>query len=426
MKATAAIVVLYALVLGPGPSPVTAQEPSASSAQDLSLALFPQNPTFTTLSITPLAIEGLTGDAAGKLYTTGRAPVPTPCPVWRIDSTATPPVVPVQIGSIPNSPTACNPSGITFDRSGNLYVADANLGGVIWRLTSANMNPTTPFVTGVPGTNGIAFDRAGNLWTGDGTTGQGRVWRIGPGGGVCEPSFTGCTEAFRIQPMANVLDPAVTGGVASVSRDARTLPPGTIDATRAASNTLGSQPLVANGVAFDLRGNLYVADTARGALWKVEFDKLGNVTSPRGCDPTFTADTLCLDNVFMSHPFLEGADGIALDLLGNIWVDANERDAVVIVSPLGRVAEFFRNPVNAAGLRNSADASVGNDHILEFRASPFLLGRRFCTSNSDGNRRDNSPNAAGEISSGGPIGARGKISCLDQPLLIPGMALPVR
>src|SRR5262249_42587448 len=124
MKGTVATVVLCALVLGPAHS---------SPAQDLFRGLFPQNPTFTTLSITPLAIAGLTGDAGANLYTTGRgAAVPTPCPVWRIASTATPPVTPVQVGSIPNSPTACNPSGITFDRSGNLYVADANLGGVIW------------------------------------------------------------------------------------------------------------------------------------------------------------------------------------------------------------------------------------------------------------------------------------------------------
>src|SRR5690348_15962229 len=71
----------------------------------------PRNVTFTTLAITPFAIEGLTGDAAGNLYTTGRAPSPTPCPVWRVDSSGT--LVPV--GSIPNAPGACNPSGITFD-----------------------------------------------------------------------------------------------------------------------------------------------------------------------------------------------------------------------------------------------------------------------------------------------------------------------
>ena len=33
----------------------------------------PRNATFTTQAITPLAIEGLTADDAGNLYTTGRA-----------------------------------------------------------------------------------------------------------------------------------------------------------------------------------------------------------------------------------------------------------------------------------------------------------------------------------------------------------------
>ena len=144
--------------------------------------------TFTTLSITPFAIEGLTGDSAGFLYTTGRAPAGTPCPVWKIDTSTTVarPVTPVQIGSIPNDASSlCNPSGITFDNSGNLYIADAAQGGVIWRVSpSSDPNPTTPYAKGVPGTNGLAFDRFGDLWTGDGTTGLGRVWGIAPGGGT--------------------------------------------------------------------------------------------------------------------------------------------------------------------------------------------------------------------------------------------------
>ncbi len=90
-----------------------------------------------------------------------------------------------------------------------------------------------------------------------------------------------------------------------------------------------------------------------------------------------------------------------------------------------RVTEVFRNPVNAAGLRNSADPALGNNHILELPTSPFLMGSLFCTANSDGNRRDNSPNSAGEVNSGGPAGGRGKISCMDQRLTIPGLPLPV-
>ena len=46
----------------------------------------PQDATFSTLIATPLAIEGLTGDDAGNLYTVGRTPgAGNPCPVWRVD-----------------------------------------------------------------------------------------------------------------------------------------------------------------------------------------------------------------------------------------------------------------------------------------------------------------------------------------------------
>jgi sugar lactone lactonase YvrE len=375
---------------------------------------FPADATFTTLSITPLAIEGLTGDESGHLYTTGRAPVPDRCPLWQIDPAGTL----VQIGSIGNGGSGCNPSGITRDSGGSFYIADANQGGVIWKLSAADMDPAAPFVTGLPGTNGVAFDRDGNLWTGDGTTGQGRVWRITPQGTI--------TEMFRIQPMRN--GTAQGGAIAGdgVGRQARTFPPGTLTITVAPSPSptvvtpAGGQDLVANGLAFTPDGDLLVADTARGALWKVEFDGQGAVANRRGCDTTFTANTLCLDSVFVAHPLLEGTDGIAVDRAGNVWNAVNERNAIVVVTRQGQVLESFRNPPNAAGSRNSADPATGNNHILEFPTSPFLAGDRLCVANSDGNRRDNSPNSAGEINSVGPVGARGKVSCLDQDLRISG------
>jgi len=399
---------------------------------------FPGNAAFTTRAITPFAIEGLTGDRAGNLYTTGRQPDTTKkCPIWRI----APDGSRVSVAFIPN-PTGCNPSGITFDRAGSLYVADGAGTGTVWKVAPdatgcssddstlaacPSMPTATAFATHVPGTNGLAFDRDGNLWTGDGTTGNGRVWRVRPSGGDCETNNAACEEVFRIQAMANVLDITKSGTVANVGRDNRSLPPGTITTARAASNNLGSQPLVANGVAFTPHGDLYVADTARGAVWKVEFDRHGNVRSPMGCDSTFTANTLCLDAVLVAHPYLEGTDGIALDRAGNIWNAANERNAIVVITRHGRrVLEFFRNPVNkSTDLRNAAEDPANNKHILEFPTSPVLLGRTLCVAQSDGDRRDNSPRTAGEINGGGPVGARGKISCLDQELDIPGLPLPV-
>jgi hypothetical protein len=207
---------------------------------------------------------------------------------------------------------------------------------------------------------------------------------------------------------------------AGVGRSNGTLQPG--------NPTPNPQPLVANGLAFTPNGDLFIADTARGAIWKIEFHRHGELKSRTGCDTTFTANTLCLENIFVAHPSLEGTDGIALDRAGNIWNSANERNAIVVVTKSRDVVEVFRNPV-VAGLRNSADpdpTAEANRHILELPTSPVLFGKRFCTANSDGNRRDNSPNTGGEVSQGGAIGRRGKISCMDQALEIPGARLPVR
>jgi hypothetical protein len=196
-----------------------------------------------------------------------------------------------------------------------------------------------------------------------------------------------------------------------VGRQVRTFPPG------AAANTAGGQDLVANGLLFTRDGDLIVADTARGALWKISFDHHGNVKNDVGCDTTFARNTLCLESFWVAHPALEGADGIALDRAGNVWVDANERQAVVVVSRKGRVTELFRNPP-------AATAPLRNEGPLEFPTSPVLVDRAFCTASSDGNRRDNSPQTAGEV--GGAGQPRGKISCLDQRLDVRGVVLPVR
>jgi sugar lactone lactonase YvrE len=343
--------------------------------------------TFSTLITTPLAIEGLTGDNRGNLYVPGRTPgAGLPCPVWRVNI-ASPSLILVGNIPAPSAATQCSPSGLAFDRTGRLYVTETDK---IYRFIPNDSTPPTAtlFASGVTGTNGLAFDRDGNLWTGDGTTGLGRVWKISPAGAV--------TEVLRVQPMANTL---------GVGRDARTLPTG------------NSQPLVANGVAFNRQGDLLVADTARGAIWRAQFESGGVLRSKTGCDTTFTANTLCFENILVAHPLLDGADGFVLDEAGNILVDANERNAVVLVTNDGDVTEIFRNPPDATTrLRNTGP--------LETPTSPFLSGRQLCTSNSDGNRRDNSPNTAGELNN--PGAPRGKISCMDQLVNVRGLPLPIR
>jgi hypothetical protein len=71
---------------------------------------FPDNPGFFTLAMTRLAIEGLTGDEHGNLYTTGRAP-PTEdrCPIWQIDPGGA--ILQVGRDNFPNSAGEINSGG---------------------------------------------------------------------------------------------------------------------------------------------------------------------------------------------------------------------------------------------------------------------------------------------------------------------------
>jgi sugar lactone lactonase YvrE len=366
----------------------------------------PYNVSVSTLITTPLAVEGLTNDNSGNVYAPGRSTTAgQPCPVYKVNVNQ--PQLKI-VGNIPPPASgACSPSGLAFGPDAMLYVTQTDS---IYRFRPDESSPPTAtvFATGVPGTNGLAFDWNGNLWTGDGTTGAGRVWMIARDGTPM--------EMFRIPPMVN----EVNQGAGGIGRDVRSLPSGTVAVTptsRNASNTAGSQPLVANGLAFDLRGNLYIADTARAALWRVKVNSSSTPIISTGCDTTYTANTLCMDHIFAQHAFLEGVDGIVVDVSGNIWSSVNERNALIYTyAHSGRSVEVFRNPPNASRVRNEGP--------LESPTSPVLVDFKLCTANSDGNRRDNSPNTAGEVTPAGPN--RGKISCIDQGINVPGVRLPVR
>jgi SMP-30/Gluconolactonase/LRE-like region len=352
-----------------------------------------QAETWTTVYSSPISIEGLTLDSKGNLYVPQRGGA-AGCNIVKVSSTggANQPGAVVARMEPP-----CNPAGIAFGPDGRLYLSGFGAAGdeigVVTPSSGVGPPPiATGFATGTPGANGLAFDKRGNLYVSDGGQAQGRVFRVGPGGGAA-------TVLFRVQPMRNTV---------GVGRENVSLNPG--------GGAAGPQNIVANGLAFDEDGDLYVADTARGALWKVELGRRGAVHSSTGCDTTFLPDTLCLDALFVQHPALDGADGIAIDRDGSIYVDPNERNAIVVVDRRGDVEELFRNPVAAGNLRNAGP--------LEFPTSPVITRKSvFCTTSSDLNRRDNSPNTAGPSAPGTAV--VGTVACLDQRVDEPGLRLPV-
>jgi len=84
----------------------------------------------------------------------------------------------------------------------------------------------------------------------------------------------------------------------------------------------GFPPFGANGLAFDAAGNLYVANTADDRILKYN----PNAVPPA---PKLT--------VFAES--INGADGIAFDSKGRLWVAANQGDHVVALNGNGRVVE---------------------------------------------------------------------------------------
>lgn len=268
-------------------------------------------------------VENITADRNGLLYMADRVSGN----ILRVDPKAPAPVVVARIEprEIQGRRVNADASGLAFNAQGDLFIAAGPFAEVV-RVRAADLNPAQPglaqtWATGTPGANGIAFDAQGNLFVSGGASGV--VFRIAAGGGAAQPAV-------------------------QIERFVRTLPDGKTQ-----------QPIVANGLAFDAQGVLHVADTARGALWKVAL----------GADGKGAAPVMLVQNAL-----LEGADGMAFDRAGRLWVAANELNAVVAVTPAGAVQLIQRNP------------SAGP---LEFPASVVFVGGLAYVVNFDVPRRDN-------------------------------------
>lgn len=179
-------------------------------------------------------------------------------------------------------PSGVVPLGLAFDGAGSLYAADFVNGDVLKFVSpfSASSTPaaTFPVCGGVGdgcGLNAIAFDAAGDLFVSD--------------------SFGG--NIFKID---------LPGGAVSTFFEHDLLKPG----------SHGFPPFGANGLAFNAAGDLFIANTADDRILKLDI-------------PAETLSTFAES--------INGADGIAFDGLGRLWVAANQGDEVVAVNGSGRV-----------------------------------------------------------------------------------------
>lgn len=270
-----------------------------------------------------LIVENLTANREGVLFTSDRVTGN----ILRIDPKSPKAVIVAKIESrtVDGKKVDPSPGGISFDANGDLYLTAGPFSEVV-RIKAADLNAAKPgaaqtFATGVPGANGIAFDKRGHLFVSGGASGT--VYSVGPNGGAAQAA-------------------------AQIDRNVRTLP-----------NSTATQAIVANGLKFDAAGVLHVADTSRGAVWKVVIGADG-----KGGKPV----------LLVQSPMLEGADDMAFNTNGDMWMAVNELNAVISISPAGVVKTIAKN---------------GSKGPLEFPAALVFVGKTAYVANFDVPRRDN-------------------------------------
>lgn len=147
------------------------------------------------------------------------------------------------------------PTGIAFDGSGNLYVADYNA----YKVTkiTPGLTQTTFISTLSASPQQIAFDASGNLWiAGSGNFGN-EIAKATTAGVVTSYTATNSPYGIAIDAVGNIYySEANSGDIKKRS-------------TAGVTTTFATGFTTPNGLAFDTAGNLIVADKLDGAIKKI-------------------------------------------------------------------------------------------------------------------------------------------------------------
>lgn len=195
------------------------------------------------------------------------------------------------------------PLGLATDAVGNVYVCDATFDpstAGIYRVTPDGTATRLDGTGAMQFPNGVALDKRGNVYATDSATGA--VWRIPPGG----------TGEIWFQ------DPLLQGTGAF---------------------GLGF-PLGANGIAYR-NGRILVANTEGAKLVSIPVLPDGSPGTP---------------SVVAQGPELFGSDGIALGVLGDVFVAVNPQSMLVRVATGGSITTLA---TSADGLENPASLAFG-------------------------------------------------------------------
>lgn len=263
------------------------------------------------------------------------------------------------------------PEGIAIDPKGNVYASSfpstptANICVVDRTGKLSDVIPVPAGPGGVTSLLGMLFVPSEGLYVLDfanGVAPNGRVLRIDPATHVVATIATGFAAPNAIAQdhhgMLYVSD-SFTGQIRKVA------PNGSSNTLWVQSDLLlphGFPPFGANGVAFDrTQSYLYVANTADDRILRVPVNKDGTA----GAVEIF-ADGAAINAAQNTTHALDGADGIAFDVQGNLYVCANQANEIQVLSPSGTLGARY------AGAGTNA---------LDFPASLVFKGRSLFITN---------------------------------------------
>ncbi|MGO4885376.1 MAG: SMP-30/gluconolactonase/LRE family protein [Bryobacteraceae bacterium] len=214
--------------------------------------------------------------------------------------------------------------GLTIDKEGNIYVGFYNT-GEIWKLTPSGKHGifATLDVTSTNGGGlvGLALDDEGSLYVcdGSGNAATNGIWKVDKNGNARMLAATdpaGFPNGIAIDQAGNLfVTDSYLGEIWKIT------PSGEAQVWVQSPLLLPVYAYGANGAEFD-RGALYVSNTDKGLIVRIPVEQDGSAGPPE---------------VFVQSPLLVGADGVAFDVLHNLYVAVDYQNMVVEVSPSGAV-----------------------------------------------------------------------------------------
>ncbi|MFZ2650718.1 MAG: hypothetical protein WA210_11520 [Burkholderiaceae bacterium] len=265
------------------------------------------------------------------------------------------------------------PNGVALDGAGQLYVADTG-NNLIRKLTAAGTVSTLAGTAQVQGNvdavgpaasffapRGIATDLAGNVYVAD--TLNRSVRSIASTGGVTTLSLTGggfdpvaAPEGIAVDRSGNVYMSDIAGAIFKLT------PAGELNTLAGALDELGNidgAGAVARfnapaGIAVDVAGNVYVADSGNATIRKI--------AALDGAVSTLAGSAGVQGSVDGTGPAAQFAQpwGIAADDAGNVYVVDRANNNVRRITPGGAVTTLAGNHLNAGSADGVGTAATFN------------------------------------------------------------------